>query len=95
MKREYPEEFFSRGICFEKNEAYQKAIDDFSEVIKLNPVDAEAFYRRGVSYYHKGEDEKATSDLKKAVDLGHSSARKFLKDIIILIITEWLEIVRI
>ncbi|GAI24993.1 unnamed protein product, partial [marine sediment metagenome] len=76
----FKEAYFNRGNCYQKNEESQKAIDDFSEALKLKPLDAESLYRRGISYSHIGSHEKAILDLKKAVDSGHNGARQFLKE---------------
>src|ERR1039458_3807980 len=48
---------------------YEKAIAEYSEQIKLNPNDAEAYYDRGHAYICVGKNDLADQDLNKAIEL--------------------------
>ena len=48
----------------------EKAIADFTEVIRQNPNDAQAYYCRGLTHLRKGDQDKAAADLAKAKQLG-------------------------
>ncbi len=48
---------------------YDKAIEDYSEALKLIPNFAVALKNRGVLYYKKDNRVKAVSDFTKALDL--------------------------
>jgi tetratricopeptide (TPR) repeat protein len=56
---------------------YGKAVLDSSEAIRLNPNEADAFYRRGEAWYMQGEYPKAIDDYRQAIklDQNHAQAR--------------------
>ena len=51
-----------------------KAIQDYSEAIQLDPKDNNAYYGRGVSYVNKGEFDKAIEDFNHLIELEPNSA---------------------
>ena len=53
---------------------YDRAIQDFTEVIRLNPNDAAVYYLRGIAYMLKSEYDRARSDFNKALALGYDRA---------------------
>ena len=60
--------YYDRGRAY-WNEGYKdKAISDFSEVIRLNPKEAWAYYQRGRAYLGK-DDNKAISDFTQTIRL--------------------------
>jgi tetratricopeptide (TPR) repeat protein len=64
---------YRRGIAYSNkhNELdYSKAFIDYSEVIKLKPDHAGAFYNRGSIYDRMKEYDKAISDFTEAINLG-------------------------
>lgn len=63
----------SRGEGYRLQKQYDDAIDDFTEVIRLNPQSAGAFQKRADAYYATGKCEQAVADLKTACRLGRSS----------------------
>jgi len=48
---------------------YDRAIADYSEVVRLNPQDAVAFYSRGFAYHYKADRDRAFADYKTALEL--------------------------
>jgi S1-C subfamily serine protease len=54
----------------ESNEKNYKDAADYTEAIRLNSDDAEAYYSRGYTYHVLGDEKAASSDLKKAKKLG-------------------------
>ncbi len=66
---ETEKEMFDEGVLLFKNAKYQTAVDKFSELIKLNPGNADAFKNRGVSYMKQGKFDLAIKDFKKAKEL--------------------------
>jgi tetratricopeptide (TPR) repeat protein len=63
----------SRGEGYRLQKQYASAIDDFTEVIRLNPQSAGAFQKRADAYYATGKCEQAVADLRTACRLGKSS----------------------
>lgn len=63
----------SRGEGYRLQKQYDAAIDDFTDVIRLNPQSAGAFQKRADAYYATGECEQAVADLRTACRLGKSS----------------------
>jgi Tfp pilus assembly protein PilF len=58
--------FNNRGaMWFEKGE-YAKAIQDFTEAIRLDPQNADTFDMRGQAWEKKGEANKADKDFAEA-----------------------------
>ena len=54
---------------------YDKAIDDYTEAIKLNPNLAETYYNRGISFYYTGDYQLALKDYDKAIELDPNNQR--------------------
>ena len=52
---------------------YLQAIDDFSLVIHIDPLNANAYFNRGSCYDSKGEVQKAISDYSMALELDMKS----------------------
>ena len=59
--------YFSRGDANYAKGAYDRAIADFSEAIRVQPDDAAAFFLRGVSCYAKGDYDCAIADQSEAI----------------------------
>ena len=56
--------------------SYDKAIADFTEAIRLDPKDADAYCNRARAYYSKGEYDKAIADYSEAIRLNPKYARR-------------------
>ncbi len=63
------EDAYKRGLQQFESENYSEAIKSMTEVIKLNPKDAAAYYFRGTSYAETKQLDAAIADLSKAVSL--------------------------
>jgi tetratricopeptide (TPR) repeat protein len=61
--------FLDRGILFYKRGDYETAIEDFTEVLKLNPDYAAAYFNRGVAYNDKKDYDRAIADYTQAIRL--------------------------
>ena len=61
-----------RGVSYLFTEEYDKAIEDFTQVINSNVEKREmpkAFSFRGVAYMETGDFDKAKADFAKALEL--------------------------
>jgi tetratricopeptide (TPR) repeat protein len=59
----------NRGISYERLSLYEKAILDFSEVIRRDPDNANAYFNRGCCYDSVGELDLAIADYSVALEL--------------------------
>lgn len=60
--------YFKQGNeRFDKKE-YDKAIDDFTKAIELNPNDADYYFCRGLAWQYKKEYDKAIADYSKVIE---------------------------
>jgi tetratricopeptide (TPR) repeat protein len=79
-----------RGVLFFQNGEYEKAIDDYTQAIKLvgesAPLEAKGFNRdplsvlyrkRGEAYAAKGENDKALADFGEAVKCARDDAAAY------------------
>ncbi len=58
-----------RGRCYLGKELPERAIQDYSEAIRLRPDDPEALYHRAIAYQQLGNGELATADHDRAREL--------------------------
>ncbi|MGV1098598.1 tetratricopeptide repeat protein [Thiovibrio sp. JS02] len=61
--------YLSRGVAFLKTNEPDKAIDDFSAVVALDPGNDRGYYYRGIAHLGKREYEDALEDLTHAIAL--------------------------
>ena len=65
--------WYERGIDAlvpeEKQNAFERTIMYYTEVLVLNPSDANTYYNRGLTYFNIGEYDKADLDYSKAIQL--------------------------
>jgi tetratricopeptide (TPR) repeat protein len=60
---------------FDRNE-FDEAIAAYTEILRLNPGDAEAYYNRGDAYYGKGDIDRAAADWNEAIRLNPANASR-------------------
>ena len=72
---------YVRGVGFMENEEYDRAIDDFSNTILINPQNVDAYLQRAVCYASIDEREQTLADLEAAlkIDPNHNDVLKYLK----------------
>jgi len=66
--------FYTRGYAYAELKEFERAIEDFSKAIELDPNDAEAYYNRGLAYAKLGKYEQAIKDYDKAIELNPALA---------------------
>jgi len=67
-------------MAYYRNNEYDKATSDFSNVIELNPNSREAYCNRGEAWLHLKEWKKAKTDLITARDKGVDIIAAFRSD---------------
>ena len=66
--------YFWRAQIYLRNEDYDRAIEDLSKFIQLNPKHVWALNYRGSAYEKKGELNKALADFQEAQNNGSTTA---------------------
>ena len=61
--------YYKQGLAHEGKGEPDRAIDDYSNAIKLNPRLVEAYNNRGIIYSSKGELDRAIGDYNQAIKL--------------------------
>jgi len=62
-------ERFKRGYASYQKGEFDKALDDYSEAIRLDPKQARAYNNRGLAYQAKGDLDQAIADFNQALRL--------------------------
>lgn len=75
--------FFQRGISYGNIKNHQKLVNDFDEVIKINPTDSSAFRNRALGHLNLENWGQALADYSRAVELNSEQKdHKFEKAIL-------------
>jgi len=61
--------YYNSGNAYYKRGDYDRAIEDYSKAIELDPKYAAAYNARGLAYVNKGDYDRAIEDYNKAVEL--------------------------
>lgn len=67
----------NRGNGYSGIGEYERAIQDYSESINIDPHDAKPFNNRGVAYQKRGEYDRAIEDFDAAIAIDPSYANAF------------------
>jgi len=69
---------FTQGLVTEeKNRIYDRAINDLTQAIRLDPDNAIVYVERGVAYRGKGDNDRAIEDFNQAIRLDPNSTRAY------------------
>lgn len=66
-----------KGLQESKSENYLKSVETFSNAIKENPIDYEAYYNRGLSYLMLKELDNAERDFDKSIHYNPSYSNSY------------------
>lgn len=68
--------FYNRGWGFQRQQKFDKAVQDYTRAIARDVNFPEAYINRGELNYILGNEKKACSDLKRACDMGFCDTYK-------------------
>jgi protein O-mannosyl-transferase len=68
-----PLAYYNRGQVFMSTGSFDKAIEDYSRAVALNPFYQEAFYNRGLALEKSGQPGRAAEDYERAILLNPSN----------------------
>ncbi len=69
------EAYSFRGVLFQKEMMYDKAVESFDQAIEINAKNPYTYYLRGLCYKETFSEENACKDFEKAFSLGLKEAR--------------------
>jgi tetratricopeptide (TPR) repeat protein len=61
--------YINRGFAYTSLGQLDKAIEDYSKAIEINPNFTDSYYNRGLAYMNSGQPEKAMADYSKALEI--------------------------
>jgi len=67
----------NRGTAYSAKGDHDRAIQDFSEAIRLSPTYAYTYRNRGIDYQEKGDYDHAIKDFNQAIRLDPNYARAY------------------
>ncbi|GBU25742.1 hypothetical protein R83H12_02397 [Fibrobacteria bacterium R8-3-H12] len=71
----------NRGAAYYNKGNYDRAIDDYTAVLRIEPDNHEALYNRGIAHYLKGDYDLAIEDYKAVlqIDPNNASAKQWIE----------------
>jgi tetratricopeptide (TPR) repeat protein len=67
--KKFLDAYNNRATDYERLKQYDKAINDYSKIVRLNPSDDIAYYNRGLLYVQLNQKEEAAEDFEEAIRL--------------------------
>lgn len=70
--KKYADEYYEQGLVFYQSMEYDRAIENFSKALEINPKDKEnhkVYYMRGRSYAENRQYDQAINDFTKALEI--------------------------
>jgi Tfp pilus assembly protein PilF len=65
------EQYIDRGLKYARVEQYDKAIQDFSKAIEINPSYGKAYHNRAVAFTKIGDSEEAAADFAMCFNINY------------------------
>jgi tetratricopeptide (TPR) repeat protein len=75
----YASILYHRGFSYDQQGNYEKALDDYSKSIDLEPSEAKVFHSRAQIYLKKKNYNGAIADLNRAIELEPKIARNYFE----------------
>ena len=71
-----PKAPFNRGLAYLRLDKYDYAARDFSEVIGIQPKNADAYVYRGIIRIYQGKEKDADADFQRAFQINPALKKK-------------------
>jgi tetratricopeptide (TPR) repeat protein len=75
--RDMANAYYNRGIAYRSKGNLDRAIDDFTQAIRLDSRESEFVNDRGAAYHAKGDIDRAIADYDKAIQLNPKAAEPY------------------
>ena len=75
--KDMAKKWFEKGLKYDIDKDYDKAIEAFTKAIALKPDYAYAYTNRGFAYYNNGQYDRAIEDYDKAIALDPNDAEAY------------------
>jgi tetratricopeptide (TPR) repeat protein len=69
---------FNRAATYEQQDRWGAAIEEYNQIIQLDPQNARAYNNRGFAYFSKGDRDQAIADYDRAIALGAENAQVYI-----------------
>ena len=70
--------YYNLGLAYGRKGQTDKAIEDFSKALLINPKLDMAYNNRGTAYYLQGQYDKAFGDFSSAIKLNPNNAEAYI-----------------
>jgi tetratricopeptide (TPR) repeat protein len=71
-----PYPYLNRGLIYNDQGDYARAVTDFDKAIELEPDLASAYLGRGLAYAKLGKKAEASADYKKVLEISQDSYQR-------------------
>jgi tetratricopeptide (TPR) repeat protein len=76
-KQDLAAAYKNRGNAYDDKAEYARALEDYAQAVRINPLDADAFNSRGTTYAALARYERAVQDFDEAIRLNPASPLAF------------------
>ena len=67
--------YYNLGKVYYITKNYDRSLQNFTQVVNLNPQSADGYYNRGIVYEIKGLDRQALDDFDRALQIDPNMAK--------------------
>jgi tetratricopeptide (TPR) repeat protein len=75
----FTDAYFGRGLTYKTVKDYNKAIENYTSVIKITPNDADAYFSRGRCYFAMNLNKEAIDDFSESIRLNPKFGEAYMR----------------